>query len=82
MQVQFQVGVSPHTGELRAVCVMARREFIRGTIESVKDQVRRIPYSGKFFAGAFQPFRRKFHGFKYHACALVRPHPPLVHNKH
>lgn len=33
------MGVSPHTGELRAVCVMARREFIRGTIENIKDQV-------------------------------------------
>lgn len=32
--------MSPQTGEVRAVCVMARREFIRGTIETVKDQVR------------------------------------------
>ena len=32
--------MSPHTGELRAVGVMARREFIRGTIENIKDQVR------------------------------------------
>lgn len=39
IQVQFQLGVSPHTGELRAVCVTARREFIRGTIENIKDQV-------------------------------------------
>lgn len=42
--VQFQVGVSPHTGELRAVCVMARREFIRGTIENIKDQYGFILY--------------------------------------
>ena len=40
-QVQFQVGMSPHGGDLRAVNICSKREFIRGTIESVKEQVRR-----------------------------------------
>ena len=39
-QVQLQVGVSPHGGDLRAVNVYSKKEFIRGTIESVKEQVR------------------------------------------
>jgi len=40
-QVQFQVGVSPHGGDLRAVNICSKKEFIRGTIESVKEQVRK-----------------------------------------
>ena len=39
-QVQFQVGVSPHGGDLRAVNIYSKKEFIRGTVESVKGQVR------------------------------------------
>ena len=40
LQVQFQVGVSPHGGDLRAVNIYSKKEFIRGTVESVKGQVR------------------------------------------
>ena len=39
-QVQFQVGMSPHGGDLRAVNIYSKKEFIRGTVESVKGQVR------------------------------------------
>ena len=40
LQVQFQVGISPHGGDLRAVNIYSKKEFIRGTVESVKGQVR------------------------------------------
>ena len=35
------MGVSPHGGDLRAVNICSKKEFIRGTIESVKEQVRK-----------------------------------------
>ena len=33
--------MSPHGGDLRAVNICSKKEFIRGTIESVKEQVRK-----------------------------------------
>ena len=39
VQVQFQVGVS-QTGQRRAVNVTTHKEFSRGTVESIKGQVR------------------------------------------
>ena len=42
MQVEFQVGVSHHSKMLRAVNIRPKFAFIRGNIDSIKEQVRRL----------------------------------------
>lgn len=42
LQVEFQVGVSHHSKMLRAVNIRPKFAFIRGNIDSIKEQVRRL----------------------------------------